>query len=42
MPVVPIVTRHIASAANVRIGNYRPSPLLPYSLWNADELFVRK
>jgi peptide/nickel transport system substrate-binding protein len=42
MPVVPIVTRHIASAANVRVGNYRPSPLLPYSLWNADELFVRK
>ncbi|HEY6186169.1 MAG TPA: ABC transporter substrate-binding protein [Pyrinomonadaceae bacterium] len=42
MPVVPIVTRHIASAANVRIGNYRPSPLFPYSLWNAEELFVRK
>jgi peptide/nickel transport system substrate-binding protein len=42
MPVVPVVTRHIASAANVRIGNYRPSPLFPYSLWNAEELFVRK
>ncbi|HYY59431.1 MAG TPA: ABC transporter substrate-binding protein, partial [Pyrinomonadaceae bacterium] len=42
LPVVPIVTRHITSAANVRIGNYRPSPLFPYSLWNAEELFVRK
>jgi peptide/nickel transport system substrate-binding protein len=42
MPVVPIVTRHIVSAANLRIGNYRPSPIYPYSLWNAEELFVRK
>jgi peptide/nickel transport system substrate-binding protein len=42
MPVVPIVTRHILSAANLRVGNYRPSPIYPYSLWNADELFVRK
>ncbi|HEX8138015.1 MAG TPA: ABC transporter substrate-binding protein [Pyrinomonadaceae bacterium] len=42
MPVVPIVTRHIVSAASTRIGNYRPSPIYPYSLWNAEELFVRK
>ena len=42
MPVIPIVARHIASAANSRIGNYRPSTILPFSMWNAEELFVRK
>jgi peptide/nickel transport system substrate-binding protein len=42
MPLIPIVTRHIAVAANTRIGNYRPHPLPPFSLWNADELFVHK
>ncbi len=42
LPVIPIVTRHITSAANTRVGNYRPSPLFPYSLWNVEELFVRK
>lgn len=42
LPVIPIVTRHITSAANARVGNYRPSPLFPYSLWNAEELFVRR
>lgn len=42
MPVIPIVTRHVASAANIRVGNIEPSPMLPYSLWNADELFVTK
>lgn len=42
LPVIPIVTRHITTAANTRVGNYRPSPLFPYSLWNAEELFVRK
>ncbi|HYP52146.1 MAG TPA: ABC transporter substrate-binding protein, partial [Pyrinomonadaceae bacterium] len=42
MPVVPVVARHIASAANTRVGNYRPSPVVPYSMWNAEELFVKK
>ncbi|HEX8653323.1 MAG TPA: ABC transporter substrate-binding protein [Pyrinomonadaceae bacterium] len=42
MPVIPIVARHVASAANKRVGNYRPSTTLPYSMWNAEELFVQK
>jgi peptide/nickel transport system substrate-binding protein len=42
LPVIPIVARHIISAANPRVGNYRPSNILPLSLWNADELFVKK
>lgn len=41
-PVVPVVVRHIVTAANTRVGNYRPSAIIPYSVWNADELFVRK
>jgi peptide/nickel transport system substrate-binding protein len=42
LPVIPIVSRHLAAAANRRVGNYRPSTMLPYSLWNAEELFVRE
>jgi peptide/nickel transport system substrate-binding protein len=42
LPLIPIVARHIASAANTRVGNYRPGTILPYSLWNADELFIKK
>lgn len=42
MPVIPIVTRHVVSAANIRVGSIAPSPMLPYSLWNVDELFVSK
>ena len=41
LPVIPIVARHLASAANARVGNHRPSTILPYSLWNAEELFIR-
>jgi len=41
LPVIPIVARHLAVAANRRVGNYRSSPILPFSLWNAEELFVR-
>ena len=42
LPVIPIVARHITAAANTRTGNHRPSPLPPYSLWNAEELFIEK
>ena len=42
LPLIPVVARHITSAANTRVGNYRPGTILPYSLWNAEELFVKK
>jgi peptide/nickel transport system substrate-binding protein len=40
--IVPIVARHVLTAVNTRVGNFRPSTVLPFSLWNADELFVKK
>jgi peptide/nickel transport system substrate-binding protein len=40
-PVIPIVTRHVVSAASSRVGNFSPSPMFPYSMWNADELFIK-
>ncbi|MEP6703808.1 MAG: ABC transporter substrate-binding protein [Acidobacteriota bacterium] len=42
MPVVPIVARHVVSAASTRVGNYSPSPIFPFSIWNAEELFVKQ
>jgi peptide/nickel transport system substrate-binding protein len=41
-PVIPIVTRHVVSAANSRVGNFSPSPVFPYSMWNAEELFIKQ
>ena len=40
--VIPIVTRHVVSAANSRVGNFSPSPMFPYSMWNAEELFIKQ
>lgn len=40
MPIVPIVSRHVVSAANQNVGNFRPSGILPFSLWNADRLYI--
>ncbi len=42
LPVIPIVARHVLMAANIRTGNYRPSNIIPFSLWNAEELFVKQ
>ena len=42
LPTIPIVARHVSVAANQRVGNYSPSPIFPFSLWNAEELFVLK
>lgn len=41
-PVVSIVSRHVVAAANSRVGNYVPASFLPYSLWNAERLFVKE
>lgn len=42
VPMIPVVARHTAVAAITRLGNYRPSTIIPYSLWNAEELFLRQ
>ncbi len=41
LPVVPLVSRHVVAASHKRIGNYAPSGITPYSLWNVEDLFVR-
>ena len=41
-PVISIVSRHTVSAAHERVGNFAPAPFLPYSMWNAERLFVRE
>ena len=41
-PIIPIAARHILSAANTSLGNYSPSPVFPYSMWNADRLFIKE
>jgi peptide/nickel transport system substrate-binding protein len=41
MPIVPIVSRHIVSAGHERIGNLSPSTILPFSMWNAEKLFIK-
>ncbi|MEP7148160.1 MAG: ABC transporter substrate-binding protein [Acidobacteriota bacterium] len=41
-PIIPVVSRHIVSAANTRIGNYAPSSMFPYSIWNVEEIFVKQ
>jgi hypothetical protein len=37
-----ISARHIVTAANSRIGNYAPSSIFPYSIWDAEELFIKE
>jgi peptide/nickel transport system substrate-binding protein len=41
MPVIPVVARHVPAAANSKIGNWKPSGILPYSLWNVEELYIK-
>jgi peptide/nickel transport system substrate-binding protein len=42
MPVIPIVARHVVTGANSKIGNYAPSSIIPYSLWNIEDLFIKQ
>jgi ABC-type transport system substrate-binding protein len=42
LPLIPVVARHVSVAANQRVGNHHPSAIFPFSLWNAEELFIRQ
>jgi len=41
MPTIPLVARHVVTALNPRVGNASPSSIMPYSLWNIEELFIK-
>jgi peptide/nickel transport system substrate-binding protein len=41
LPFIFLGTPDILASANRRVGNFRPAVLDPYTLWNADELYVR-
>ena len=41
VPFVFLATPNILAGADARVGNFRPAVLDPYTLWNADELYVR-
>jgi peptide/nickel transport system substrate-binding protein len=41
VPVICILSPNILDAASGRVGNFRPSIVEPYALWNVDQLYVR-
>lgn len=41
LPFIFLGTPNILSGAGSRVGNFHPAVLDPYTLWNADELYVR-
>ncbi len=41
VPFVFLAAPNILAGADARVGNFRPAVLEPYTLWNADELYVR-
>jgi len=41
LPLIFLGTPNILAGANARVGNFHPAVLDPYTLWNADELYVR-
>jgi peptide/nickel transport system substrate-binding protein len=41
LPFIFLATPNILAVANPRVGNFHPAVLDPYTLWNADELYIR-
>lgn len=41
LPFIFLGTSNILAGANARVGNFHPALLDPYTLWNADELYIR-
>ena len=42
LPFIFLATPNILAGADARVGNFRPGVLDPYTLWNVDELYLRK
>src|ERR1700691_1904883 len=41
LPVICLVSPNILMGAANRVGNFRPAILVPYALWNIEELYVQ-
>jgi peptide/nickel transport system substrate-binding protein len=41
LPFIFLATPNILAGADARVGNFQPAVLDPYTLWNADELYIR-
>jgi len=41
LPFIFLATPNVLAAADARVGNFHPAILDPYTLWNADELYIR-
>src|ERR1700683_2259637 len=41
LPVICLVRPNILGAAANRVGNFRPGILVPYALWNIEQLYVQ-
>jgi peptide/nickel transport system substrate-binding protein len=41
LPFIFLLSSNILVGAQATVGNFRPSILEPYALWNADQLFIR-
>jgi ABC-type transport system substrate-binding protein len=41
LPFICLVSAHVLVGAADQIGNFKPSILRPYALWNADQLYLR-
>jgi ABC-type transport system substrate-binding protein len=42
LPLVFLVSPNVLVGAKANLENFRPAILLPYALWNAEELYWRK
>lgn len=41
LPFIFLATPNVLAAADARVANFHPAILDPYTLWNADELYIR-
>lgn len=41
LPLIPLASGNILVGAKETLGNFRPAILIPYTLWNVEELYLR-
>ncbi|MBZ5554591.1 MAG: ABC transporter substrate-binding protein [Acidobacteriia bacterium] len=41
LPILPLVSRDVVVAAKKQIGNLQPAVMVPYALWNSEQLYLK-
>jgi ABC-type transport system substrate-binding protein len=42
LPIITLVSRDVVIASKKQLGNLQPAVVIPYALWNSEQLYLKR